>query len=644
MTVTTTSTKVVAQGNGATTVWPYAFIIPATTDLILSVINIASGDLTIIAPGNYSVIGLGNPIGGAVTYPLSGAPLSSAFEIVIERLVPELQQTDLVNQGGAYPQDIEDALDYLTMITQQLQDQVDRSIVFAVDTTGPLPLSTIGQRKNKLLGFDTDGLPIYVLGPSFVGGTDIGAAYISTQAVASITTFAGSVISLTTGGSTVAGDGGDNRFRRGSSVGEGAFQDGSGVWWEAETTPYPQIYAWQHGVPGDSTDQTAALQKIVDNLPIYGGEIYLRGDVQITGLNMSHKTGIRIIGAGGSANAVGPLARITVTAGAIGTGNCAINCRTTAYMHFENLYIFATDTTFNGRLIDFGPVAPVPGDDAAYMSIDSCIIASRHGGSANCILLSLYGATDGRFANIQFDSYGTCIKLQDTFGLQFCNQHNFTECSFTPGVNYPIRGSGDGITFNSCNFNPGSDGLGRAIQTSTVQGFRGFTVEGCTTYDSSVGGAVWFYFNLGAGLSFQHNFISTVLGSYVMSLGGYGYGAGDPQINGLLGFNISSNDFEGGTAAITFAGTIVDKTNARGGIIGGNRVSNGVTSILVQNVVSAQQLVLLPNSLYGNPLGYGAHFTVVGLPAYASYAAAVAAGLTTGQCFILTTTSALTVV
>src|SRR4051812_12847863 len=118
MTITTTSTKAVYQGNGATTTWPFTFLIPNDDSITVTLVLISSGDETVLAPSVFSVSGLGVPAGGIVTYPLSGSPLAATYKIVVERFVPELQNTDLVNEGGAYPADIEDALDYLTMMSQ----------------------------------------------------------------------------------------------------------------------------------------------------------------------------------------------------------------------------------------------------------------------------------------------------------------------------------------------------------------------------------------------------------------------------------------------------------------------------------------------------------------------------------------------
>ncbi len=177
MTLTTTSVKSVAQGNGATTVWPYAFLVPAETDLVVTLVEISSGNPTVLAPSVFTVTGIGNPAGGAVTYPLSGPPLAATFDIVVERLVPDVQETDLVNQGGVYPQDIEDALDYLTMITQQQQDQINRSIVFSVaDTINSSTLPVASARAGLLLGFDSNGNPIAV--SEITGGTIVSAAMI----------------------------------------------------------------------------------------------------------------------------------------------------------------------------------------------------------------------------------------------------------------------------------------------------------------------------------------------------------------------------------------------------------------------------------------------------------------------------------
>lgn len=176
MTLTTQSIKAVGQGNSANVTWPYTFLIPTVDDLVVTLVDAASGNPTVLAPSVYSVTGLGNPIGGNVTYPLSGSPLTVATYLVVERFVPDVQETDLTNQGGVYPQDIEDALDYLTMITQQLQDQVNRSIVFSVADTVETILPVASAREGLFLSFDSNGAPICV--DVLTPGTTVSAAMI----------------------------------------------------------------------------------------------------------------------------------------------------------------------------------------------------------------------------------------------------------------------------------------------------------------------------------------------------------------------------------------------------------------------------------------------------------------------------------
>lgn len=176
MTIETTAIKAVALGNGATTVWPYTFLIPTLSDVIVTLVDVASGNETSLTPASFTISGLNSPVGGTVTYPLSGSPLTSATKIVIERALPLTQETDLLNQGGVYPQAIEDALDYLTMVTQQLQDQINRSIVFSIADTVETTMPVASARANKYLAFNSSGEPIAasVLTP----GTTVSAAMI----------------------------------------------------------------------------------------------------------------------------------------------------------------------------------------------------------------------------------------------------------------------------------------------------------------------------------------------------------------------------------------------------------------------------------------------------------------------------------
>lgn len=146
MTLPASAGRIVANGNGVTTSWPFNFLIPEASDLVATITEVATGSSTTLLSSQYSVTGINNPSGGTVTYPLVGSPLPSGWTFTIQRLVPYEQDTDLTNQDGFYADVLENALDYLTMQTQQLEDAVGRALV--VD---PFGTATIDAGNNRIV-------------------------------------------------------------------------------------------------------------------------------------------------------------------------------------------------------------------------------------------------------------------------------------------------------------------------------------------------------------------------------------------------------------------------------------------------------------------------------------------------------------
>ena len=75
MSLSSTANKAVYNGNGATTVWPFAFPVHDAAHLAVILTDDEGGETT-LAPSLYSVSGIGAVAGGSVTYPLSGAPIA----------------------------------------------------------------------------------------------------------------------------------------------------------------------------------------------------------------------------------------------------------------------------------------------------------------------------------------------------------------------------------------------------------------------------------------------------------------------------------------------------------------------------------------------------------------------------------------
>ena len=160
MTISTTTLRITANGNGSTTTFPYTWKVFAQTELTVIVRTTASGAESVRAIGtgstNYSVTGVGETSGGNVVFVT--AP-TSAETVTIIRNTALTQGTDYQPATNFPATSHEDALDKLTHIVQELDEELSRSVKVSRSTT--ISSSEITDdadtRASKLLGFDSDG-------------------------------------------------------------------------------------------------------------------------------------------------------------------------------------------------------------------------------------------------------------------------------------------------------------------------------------------------------------------------------------------------------------------------------------------------------------------------------------------------------
>jgi hypothetical protein len=125
-------------GNGSTTAFPFTFKVFTASDLVVTRANTAGAETVLTMGTNYTVSLNANQNtnpGGTVT--LTSA-LASNFRLVITSAVPNLQPVDITNNGGFYPKVINDALDRVTILSQQIALDASRSVKVPVtsDVTG----------------------------------------------------------------------------------------------------------------------------------------------------------------------------------------------------------------------------------------------------------------------------------------------------------------------------------------------------------------------------------------------------------------------------------------------------------------------------------------------------------------------------
>lgn len=148
-------------GSGAAATFPFSFKVFTTSDLFVVKLTLATSTETDLALNTDYTATLNadqnsNP-GGSIT--LTAGNLPAGFNLIITSQVEPLQETDLTNQGGFYPEVINDALDKAIIQIQQIDDAVNRSIKLSTtNTIGSTEFTTTATaRASKVLGFDAAG-------------------------------------------------------------------------------------------------------------------------------------------------------------------------------------------------------------------------------------------------------------------------------------------------------------------------------------------------------------------------------------------------------------------------------------------------------------------------------------------------------
>lgn len=137
MTVTSETSKYSYSGDGATTSFAYSSYFLADTDLLVTKRSVAGVETTLTLGIGYTVTGAGNPSGGNVI--VTPAP-ASGERLTLSRKLALTQGLSLPNTGLFPAPSLEARLDALTMMCQQLQEQINRSITLNITSTAVKPV------------------------------------------------------------------------------------------------------------------------------------------------------------------------------------------------------------------------------------------------------------------------------------------------------------------------------------------------------------------------------------------------------------------------------------------------------------------------------------------------------------------------
>lgn len=126
MSLSNTTDRNQYTGNGTASVYSYTFPIVLATDLAVFTRVISTGvEAKLVLNTDYSIAGVGQAAGGSITLLAGALPVTTI--IVLRRIRPLTQNTSIRNQTAFYASVHEDTFDNLTMLDQQLQDELSRS-------------------------------------------------------------------------------------------------------------------------------------------------------------------------------------------------------------------------------------------------------------------------------------------------------------------------------------------------------------------------------------------------------------------------------------------------------------------------------------------------------------------------------------
>jgi len=161
MTISTTRRTRQYNGNASTTAFAYDFNIQADSEIEVYLgtpVGAPTSWALQTITTHYTVSNAGVAGGGNVTF--GSAPPSGTGNVFIRRVTPKTQATDYVENDSFPSSSHENALDKLTQVTQDMQEEIDRCFKLGsiVPDAGETEASSVvADRKNKLFAFDNDG-------------------------------------------------------------------------------------------------------------------------------------------------------------------------------------------------------------------------------------------------------------------------------------------------------------------------------------------------------------------------------------------------------------------------------------------------------------------------------------------------------
>jgi len=170
MTISTTTNRTATAGDGSAVAFTFPYLFFADDDLtVILKVDSTGVETTKTITTHYTVTGAGVVAGGTVTM---NTPPASGETLVILREEQFTQGLDLV-ENDPFPSDsVEQQLDILTMLLQQLNERVGRTLYIPVSDASGASTALPAPDTSKVLAWDATGLALEnVATTAFTGPT-----------------------------------------------------------------------------------------------------------------------------------------------------------------------------------------------------------------------------------------------------------------------------------------------------------------------------------------------------------------------------------------------------------------------------------------------------------------------------------------
>lgn len=189
MTVSSTLTKHIYLGNGATKIFDYEYDVLDEDDLHIYLTEISTGTETEITT-NFTVTpseGSFPSSSGTIIYPSVGTAITSNYKLTVLRALEDLQPTVYPNNTSLKPKVVETSFDRITMITQQQREQLERTIQLSITSSPNISKMLPTPTADFLLGWDSTGTALVntprvgTAGSKSIDGGNAASVYLDIQ-------------------------------------------------------------------------------------------------------------------------------------------------------------------------------------------------------------------------------------------------------------------------------------------------------------------------------------------------------------------------------------------------------------------------------------------------------------------------------